>query len=194
LVPVSTRADGTHAELGNRVSFVLVELPTGERSPGAALEEVSRQTREHKTAGSANAFDGLLRGARFAPLPVRDVIGWIATRPQTFNVVVSNVPGPPQTLYVMGRPLRAAYPAVPLVRGHGLSVGVLSYCDILHVGLYADPEIVPDVVDVAHDFTRSFDALRFALAPRSPEPGAPEPGAPLEPRRSRRGRRERVFA
>jgi hypothetical protein len=61
-----------------------------------------------------------------------------------------------------------------------MSVGILSYRGVLHVGLYADPEVVPDVVAVAHDFTRSFDALRFALAPRAPEPGAPEPG-PLGP-------------
>ena len=91
----------------------------------------------------------------------------------------------------MGRRLRAAYPAVPLARGHGLSVGILSYRGVLHVGLYADPDVVPDVIDVAHDFTRSFDALRFALAPRPPEPPAPEP-APRDP--ERRGRRERVRA
>lgn len=193
LVPVSTRPDGTHAELGNRVSFVMVELPIGERSPGAALEEVSRQMRQHKSTGSAGAFDGLLHAARFAPLAVRDAIAWIATRPQTFNIVVSNLPGPRDTLYVMGRPLRAAYPAVPLPRGHGLSVGILSYRGVLHVGLYANPDVVPDLVDVAHDFTRSFDALRFALAPRPPEPGAPAP-APLDRQRTRQGRRERVFA
>jgi diacylglycerol O-acyltransferase / wax synthase len=193
LVPVSTRPDGTHAELGNRVSFVMVELPVGERSPGAALEEVRRQMGERKSAGSAGAFDGLLHAARFAPLPVRDAIGWIATRPQTFNTVVSNLPGPRDTLYVMGRPLRAAYPAVPLPRGHGLSVGILSYTGVLHVGLYADPDVVPYVVDVAYDFTRSFDALRFALAPRPPEPRAPEP-APLDGGRGRQGRRERVLA
>ena len=110
---------------------------------------------------------------------MRDAIAWIATRPQTFNVVVSNLPGPRDALYVMGRPLRAAYPAVPLPRGHGLSVGILSYHGVLHVGLYADPDVVPEVIDVAHDFTRSFDALRFALAPRPPEPGAPAP-APLD--------------
>ena len=193
LVPVSTRADGAGAELGNRVSFVLVELPIGERRPGAVLEEVARQMAEHKRGGSANSFDGLLHAARFAPLPVRDAIGWIATRPQTFNIVVSNVPGPSQPLYLMGRPLRAAYPAVPLSRGHGLSVGILSYRDVLHVGLYADPDVVPDVVAVAHDFARSFDALRFALAPRPPEPRAPEP-APGESDRKRLARREHVFA
>jgi hypothetical protein len=56
---------------------------------------------------------------------------------------------------------------------------VLSYRDVLHVGLYADPDVLPDVDEVARDFTRSFDALRFALAPRAPVPPEPEPA--LEP-------------
>src|SRR6516165_3772947 len=123
-----------------------------------------------KRSGNAGALDGMLRMARFAPLPLRDLIAWLATRPQTCNTVVSNIPGPRQPLYVLGRPLRAAYPAVPLARGHGLSVGVLSYRDVLHVGLYADPGVIPDLEEVARDFRGSFDALRFAVAPRPPEP------------------------
>jgi WS/DGAT/MGAT family acyltransferase len=174
MVPVNTRPKDAGAELGNRISFVFVELPVGERRPRAALDEVARQMGEHKRSGNAGALDGVLRAARFAPLPLRDLLGWLATRPQTFNTVVSNIPGPQQPLYVLGRKLRAAYPAVPLARGHGLSVGVLSYRDVLHVGLYADPGVVPDVDEVAGDFRRSFDALRFAVAPPRPEPPEPD--------------------
>jgi diacylglycerol O-acyltransferase len=176
MVPVNTRPQDAGRELGNRISFVFVELPVGERRPETALDEVARQMGEHKRSGNAGVLDGILRAARFAPLPVRDLLAWLATRPQTFNTVVSNIPGPQQPLYVLGRRLRAAYPAVPLARGHGLSVGILSYRDVLHVGLYADPGVVPDIDEVARDFTWAFDALRFAVAPRAPEP--PEPTAP----------------
>jgi diacylglycerol O-acyltransferase / wax synthase len=173
MVPVNTRPADAGSELGNRISFVFVELPVGERRPPAVLEEIARQMGEHKRSGKASALDGVLRMARFAPLPVRDLIAWLATRPQTFNTVVSNIPGPSQPLYVLGRRLRAAYPAVPLARGQGLSVGILSYCNVLHVGLYADPGVVPDLEEAARDFTWSFDALRFAVAPQEPEPRGP---------------------
>lgn len=181
MVPVNTRTRDTAAELGNQISFVFVELPVGERRPCAALDEVARQMGEQKRSGNAGALDGVLRMARFAPLPMRDLLGWLATRPQTFNAVVSNIPGPREPLYVLGRPLRAAYPAVPLARAHGLSVGVLSYRDVLHVGLYADPGVVPDVEEVARDFTCSFDSLRFAVASRTPEPEPETPQTADEP-------------
>lgn len=173
MVPVNTRPAEAGRELGNRISFVFVELPVGERRPVAVLDEVARQMGQQKRSGNAGALDGILRMARFAPLPVRDLIAWLATRPQTFNTTVSNIPGPRQPLYVLGRPLRAAYPAVPLARGHGLSVGVLSYRDVLHVGLYADPGVVPDIDEVARDFRCSFDALRCSVAPRRSKQSEP---------------------
>jgi WS/DGAT/MGAT family acyltransferase len=169
LVPVSVRAQGAAAELGNRISFLLVELPVAERSPAAALDAVCVRMHAHKRADRAAALDGLLRGAGIAPLAARDAIAWVATRPQTFNTVISNLTGPQAPLYLLGRRVHAAYPAVPLVRGHGLSVGVLSYDGTIHVGLYAHRETVPDVVELARDFTRAFDALR--LPPLPPPPG-----------------------
>jgi WS/DGAT/MGAT family acyltransferase len=172
LVPVNTRAEAEQPQLGNRVACMFVELPIGERDPRAALEEVARQTRLHKQSGHATVIDQLLRASSAAPAPVRDAIAWLMTRPQTFNAVVSNIPGPRQSLYLLGRRVRAAYPAVPLVQGHGVSVGVLSYREALHVGLYADPCVVGELVDLARDITASFDAMRVALgeSPRSSPP------------------------
>jgi WS/DGAT/MGAT family acyltransferase len=178
LVPVNTRAADAE-ELGNQVSAMFVELPVGEREPVAVLSEVARQTQHNQRENRAEPIDAMLRASRFAPTPVRDVIAWLLSRPQTFNAVLSNVPGPAEPLYLLGRRVQAAYPAIPLAQGHGLSIGVLSYCGSLHVGLYADPEIVPDLVAVARDFASAFDALRLAIDPRSPRPrrrgGEPRP-------------------
>jgi WS/DGAT/MGAT family acyltransferase len=169
------RARASGAELGNRISVVFVELPIAQRDPSAALDEVCRQTRVLKRSDHAASVDALLRAAGLMPAPMRDAFAWLIARPQTFNAVVSNVPGPSAPLYLLGRRVLAAYPAVPLAQGHGLSVGVLSYCGTLHVGLYADPGVVPSVLEVASDFSRSFDALRFAVGPRKPEPDPTPP-------------------
>jgi WS/DGAT/MGAT family acyltransferase len=183
LVPVNMRS-APGAQEGNRTAAMFVELPVGERDPRAVLHEVARQTAEHKRDAHAGVIDALLQASRLAPLPLRDAAAWVAARPQTFNAVLSNIPGPNAPLYLLGRRVQAAYPAVPLVQGHGLSIGAVSYCGGLHIGLYAAPEVVPDVVDVAHDLTSSFDALRVALEPKAPGPvGAPGPGRPRPSRR-----------
>jgi diacylglycerol O-acyltransferase / wax synthase len=186
LVPVSTRPAGDAGELGNRVSAMFIELPLGERDPRMALAEVSRQTRGHKPAARSGAIDGLVQAAGLVPPQLRDLAAWMLTRRQTFNAVVSSIPGPSVPLYLLGRRVRGAYPAVPLVQGRGLSIGVVSYCGSLHVGLCADPGVVPALVDLGHDFTRAFDSLRLGLIP---EPS----GSPRPPRRPSRGLDRRVL-
>jgi len=168
MVPVSTRSEPDGEQLGNQLSVMFVELPVGERDPCAALEEVRYQTQAHKEARIAGTLDGLVRAAAIVPGPLRDAAAWGLTRPQTFNTVVSNIPGPSEPLYLLGRQVRAAYPAVPLARGHGLSVGMLSYCGVLHVGLFAHPGVVADVAELARDFGRAFDALRAEAGPWAP--------------------------
>jgi WS/DGAT/MGAT family acyltransferase len=167
LVPVNTRATGADSgELGNRISFVLAELPVGEPDPCAVLDRVGLQMREYKRADSAGVLDAVLRAAAAAPVPLRDAIARLVTRPETFNLVVSNVAGPREPLYLLGRRLRAAYPAVPLVDEHGLSVGVLSYNGVIHVGLHACPALVPDLVQLAWEFEQAFDALQVEVGER----------------------------
>lgn len=183
LVPVDTRAAGAGG-LGNQVSGVFVELPVGERDPLAVLKEVARQTHQHRRAGHAEPVDAVLRASRLAPVTVRDVVAWLLSRPQAFNTVLSQIPGPAEPRYLLGRRVQAAYPAVPLVQGHGLSVGVLSYCGTLHVGLYADPDIVPDLTAVARDYSRAFDSLRAAVDPRPPSPRRRRTEGRARPRRA----------
>ncbi len=179
LVPVDTRSAGA-GELGNQISGVLVELPVGERDPLLVLHEVARQRREHERAAHAEPFDVVVRASRLAPVQVRDVTAWLVSRPEAFNTVVMNIPGPAEHRYLLGRRVQAAYPALPLVQGHGLSIGVLRYGASLHVGLYADPGVMPDLAALGRDFARAFDALRVAVDPRSPRPH--RRGGPVGPR------------
>jgi WS/DGAT/MGAT family acyltransferase len=182
LVPVDTRAAGA-GELGNQITGVLVELPVGERDPLLVLHEVARQRRHHERAAHAEPLDAVVRASRLAPVQVRDLTAWLLTRAQAFNTMVMNIPGPPEPRYLLGGRVQAAYPATPLVQGHGLSIGLLSYGSALNVGLYADPAIVPDLVALARDVARAFDALRLAVDPRSPRPR--RRGARVGPRRRR---------
>jgi WS/DGAT/MGAT family acyltransferase len=167
LVPVNVRGDADAGALGNRVSFLTADLPVDEIDPVVVLRRVRAQTRARKAAGHGG-LDALVRAAEMLPATARKVVTHAAVRMTAFNAAVSNVPGPRVTLTLLGRPLAAIFPAVPLLDGHGLSIGAISYRGRLQVGVFADARIVPDAVDVARDIEQAFDALRVAPTPEPP--------------------------
>ena len=71
--------------------------------------------------------------------------------PRTFNLVVSNIPGPAQPLYLLGCVLEATYPVVPLADRHALSVGMTTVRDLACFGVCADRATLPDVDGLARD-------------------------------------------
>src|ERR1700691_2741049 len=107
-----------------------------------------KQDREPESADLA------LKAAGHAPGVVQQAISRVLASPRTFNLVVSNIPGPASQMYMLGCPLEAAYPVVPLADRHALSVGMTSVRDRACFGIYADREAIPD----AGRFARDIDA------------------------------------
>ncbi|GAA2090013.1 WS/DGAT/MGAT family O-acyltransferase [Actinomadura alba] len=146
LVPVSVRGDDEHAMLSNRVSGVIVTLPCGEPDPVERLRLIREQMEGLKGTHQAVGADALVRLAGYAPtllsLASRAVLA--AARP-LFQVVSTNVPGPPFPLYVMGRKVVQLYPYVPIAAGVAVSVGIFSYLGRLYFGVTADFDSMPDL-------------------------------------------------
>ena len=149
LVPVSVRRESDSGELGNRISTVFVDLPMrGE--PLERLEVISAAMREVKSSAQVRAGALIVGAAGLAPPIVSGLAARAMSAPRVFNLVVSNVPGPQQTFYLDGIPLREVYPAVPLnPRNQALSIGILSYDGGVYFGLLADRGALPDVADAA---------------------------------------------
>jgi WS/DGAT/MGAT family acyltransferase len=174
LVPVSVRHRDPSgaAALGNRLSFLSVDLPLDERDPARVLRTIRERSRAAKTGGQAGALEALALAADALPGPGRRALVRAAARTVSFNLVISNVPGPPMPLALLGRPLRSLHPMVPLLHGHALSIGAVSYEGDLALGLAADAAVVPDVARVAEDLEAAFDALR-AAGTRRDRPATP---------------------
>ena len=83
--------------------------------------------------------------------------------PRMFNLVVSNIPGPREPMYMRGCELKETYPVVPLADGHALSIGMTTIQDRACFGLYADRSSLGDVDRVAEALAESTDEL-LALA------------------------------
>jgi diacylglycerol O-acyltransferase len=165
MVPVSTR-DRRAATGGNSLSALLTTLATDITDPVDRLAQVTRVTndvkRRHDEIGLASLV-GLTdvvspRAAqRLARLAggVR-LAGW---GPLSFNVVVSNVPGPDVPFYCNGALVQSAYPMGPITDWSALNVTVVSYRRHLAFGLVACPDVVPDIDELRDDFDAEIGAL-----------------------------------
>ena len=149
LVPVSVRTESQAGELGNRISTVFVDLPL-RGDPLDRLAAISESMKEVKSSAQVRAGALIVGAAGLAPPIVSSFAAKAMGAPRIFNLVVSNVPGPQQTFYLDGVPLREVYPAVPLnPRNQALTVGILSYDGGVYCGLLADRGALPDVAEAA---------------------------------------------
>jgi diacylglycerol O-acyltransferase len=67
------------------------------------------------------------------------------TRKPSWNLVISNVPGPPIPLYLAGARVSALYPVSVIADSLGLNITLFSYCGEVYFGIVADREQMPDV-------------------------------------------------
>ena len=149
LVPISVRVDDpTEAgAVGSRVASLLVDLPTGEASPQMRLHQVAYQTKSHRDTGQAVDAPVIAGLAGFAPPTLHSLGARVASglSRRLFNLVITNVPGPQQPLYLDSARMLSSYPVIPLARGQALSIGLTSYDGGVYYGLNADREAMPDL-------------------------------------------------
>jgi len=192
MVPVSVRSP--HDVLGNHISFVFAELPCHEPDPVARLYRVHTTMAERKRNREPEGADLALKAAQHTPALVQHAISRLLASQRAFNLVVSNIPGPAEQLYLHGCPLRAIYPVVPLADHHSVSVGMTTVRGRACFGVYADRQALPDAALLAGDIDRAIAELlasahasahRQRIAALKPTDLSPRGGAPARPRAPR---------
>jgi hypothetical protein len=153
------REDGSAGELGNRLSFVFVDLPCDEPDALRRLRRVQAAMGRCKAGGEPEGADFLLEAVEYAPRTIQHAIAHLASSARAFNVVVSNIPGPALPLYMRGCKLERAYPVVPLADDHGVSIGMTTVAGEACFGVYADAETLPDADSLAAAIADSVDEL-----------------------------------
>ena len=168
MVPVSRRAPGEEAAMGNRIAFVFITLPVHARDPLVRLEAIRAETAAFKGTGRAGGGEALLQGLGLLPLPLQAPLARLAASPRMYNLVISNVPGPRMPVYLLGAECVEVLPAIPLSDGHALSVGVFSLRDRLCFGAYADPEALPQASELPGAIAVAADELIRASGAGAP--------------------------
>jgi len=145
MVPMNVRIASEHFALGNRISSLYVELPVAEADPLRRYRETVARSDSLKSAGrQAAGSSAVLELTGLAPPVIHATIAQALYDRRLFNVTITNVPGPQQTLYAFGAPMREVHPLVPLAAERAVGVAALSYDGNVFLGVVADRDAVPD--------------------------------------------------
>jgi WS/DGAT/MGAT family acyltransferase len=152
LVPVSVRAPGEENRYGNQVSAVVADLPVHITDPVERLAAVRAELEALKESKEELVGEALVALGRYSPYPLAS---WSVRRafglPQREIVTVTtNVPGPGQPLYGMGRRIVEIIPYVPIATTLRTGVSIFSYCGAVTFGITGDFAANPDLDVLAH--------------------------------------------
>ncbi len=174
-VPMSTRNEAQQGQGGNQVIFLRASLHTDEADPLLRLKKISQEmavVKERTRALPANLMGD------WAELPAPALMAQAARLYEnfgiqdylspTFNVVISNVPGPAVPLYFAGMRVQSNHPVSIPYHGLGFNITLMSYRGQLDFGLTADRDSVPDISHFGELLTDSLRTLReLATGPLS---------------------------
>lgn len=147
LVPVSTRMPGEESIPDNRVSLMLPYLPVDIADPVRRLDAVHDRIRTLRASHEPEGGGTLTTLAGYGPFaPVSWGIRLGLRFPQRqIATVTTNVPGPPVTLYALGREVLELMPYVPIADRVRIGVAIFSYRDTLTFGITGDYDTAPDL-------------------------------------------------
>ena len=151
-IPVSVRTEEEAGTFGNRIVLMHAPLFTNIEDPVDRLHRTHEALRVMKERHRALPADLLRDANHFIPPAVfsraaRATFALTSRDPgrPSWNLVISNVPGPQEPLYCAGARLVANHPVSVITDGMGLNITVMSYCGRLDFGIVADRDQMPDV-------------------------------------------------
>jgi len=164
-LPVNVRRHEDAEALGNQISFMLAMLPVSVRDPRERFRLISREIYHLKEQEQAAGVEQLMTWLGDLPPALHAVTGLTLTMPNNLtNLIVTNVPGPLQPLYLQGHRMLHHYPWVPIGWRMGLSVAMMSYDTSLYFGITADHETPGDIEAIAGGIRDDFVHLRATSA------------------------------
>jgi len=162
MAPVSVRTEQERGTLGNRISAWMVPMPLGEPDPIQRLEKIREATEHLKHSKQALSAAVLTQVAEWTPSTLLSLGARLAVHVLPFNLVVTNVPGPQQPLYMLGARMVDNFGFIPLIDSLCLGVVLFSYAGKLCWGFTGEWDLLPDLHDFVGDIEASFRELSDA--------------------------------
>lgn len=157
MVPVNLRNPKVGIKLGNQFALVYLNLPVSLPDPEQRLLAVKRQMDVLKSSPEPMIVFQLLSIIGMLPGLVADqATTWFSTKA---SMVLTNVPGPRQTLYFAGKAMDRVLFWVPQSGEIGLGISIISYDGYVTVGIVVDESLAPDPERILDAMRDEFAAL-----------------------------------
>jgi WS/DGAT/MGAT family acyltransferase len=179
LVPVSLRAPGEESIYENRVSATVADLPVHIADPVERLGAVRAELESLKASKEAVIGEALVALGSISPYPLAS--WWVRTAfslPQREIVTVTtNVPGPREPLFCMGRRVAEIIPYVPIASMVRTGISIFTYCGDVTFGITGDFMANPDLEVLARGIEQGMSELLQAAQRRPARTAATPPRA-----------------
>ncbi|MDX1598128.1 MAG: wax ester/triacylglycerol synthase family O-acyltransferase, partial [Marinobacter sp.] len=144
MVPVSLRRDDS--EEGNQVGIILASLGTHLSDPADRLMHIHHDVKMAKDRYSTMSSEEILNYTALTLAPAAfNLLTGMAPKWQTFNVVISNVPGPSEDCYWNGARMEGMYPVSIAMDRLALNMTLTSYRDQIEFGLIGCRRTLPSL-------------------------------------------------
>lgn len=164
MLPVAIRARD-EAGGGNAVGAILATLATDVADPAERLARIIASTARAKQQLQGMSKAAILQYSALltAPSMLQMIPGTAGHIRPTFNVVISNVPGPDRPLYFRGAKLEAWYPMSIPIHGQALNITCTSYAGMVCFGFTGCRDTVPHLQRLAVYCGEALSELEHAV-------------------------------
>jgi diacylglycerol O-acyltransferase / wax synthase len=158
VVPVNLRPLDRPPTLGNQFGVVFLPLPVGVPDPYDRLVELRERMDRIKGSPEALVAFGILTAFGISPEALQEIgVGMFGTKA---TAVMTNVPGPRETIYMAGAAASGMLFWVPQSGHLGMGVSILSYAGMVLIGVAVDCDLIPEPERIVAAFDAELALLR----------------------------------
>ncbi|MCK0163055.1 wax ester/triacylglycerol synthase family O-acyltransferase [Marinobacter sp. S6332] len=170
-IPVNIRPADDQGT-GTAISFMIATLATNEADPLTRLQSIIASTNRAKEHLQKLPKSALTQYTMLLMSPyILQLLSGLGGRMRpVFNVTISNVPGPQESLYYEGAKLEAMYPVSLIAHGGALNITCLSYAGALNFGFTGCRDTLPSMQKLAVYTGEALDELEALILPPKRKP------------------------
>jgi UDP-N-acetylglucosamine:LPS N-acetylglucosamine transferase len=164
MMPRSTRTTRTYRTAGNHTGAASVDLPIGAMPFPERVARTQAATDSQVSASAPHAAHAVVWALGLLPPWLHAFTAKLVYRSTWFNAIASVLPGSRSPVVLNGALLPAVYPVLSLAPGVKLSIGVMTWADLVTICFSGDQDIAGTVDGLREAVYTAFKEARAPIS------------------------------